>query len=272
MKRLEDSLHRLLKCPITQDMISFVACKTRGVIECSAPPSFSIPSLETFIEQVLFRSNANTSTFLTTVALLDRFRHQLPADARGMACTRHRIFLAALIVAAKITNDISPRNRFWAKCSGIFSLSEVNLMERQLLWLLDFDLQISEKELYRHLTPLLTRVERAAAPSASPPPRVAKETEYVVLSDQNMLTTPTLYSQTPQFDLLEQEIELDAIEDADDEQLGEWELECFSSAASSDSEEITSPRSARLPALAPSMTKTIAPVPTIADWEFPSSF
>ncbi|KAF9199833.1 hypothetical protein BGZ59_003675, partial [Podila verticillata] len=64
-----------------------------------------------------------------------------------MHCTCHRVFLATLIVAAKYLNDQSPKNKHWSAHSQIFSVGEVNLMEKQLLSLLDFDLRITETDL-----------------------------------------------------------------------------------------------------------------------------
>jgi G1/S-specific cyclin PLC1 len=43
-----------------------------------------------------------------------------------MHCTRHRVFLAALIVAAKYLNDSSPKNKYWNKYAGLFSLAETS--------------------------------------------------------------------------------------------------------------------------------------------------
>lgn len=72
-----------------------------------------------------------------------------------MHCTRHRVFLATLIVAAKYLNDSSPKNKHWARYASLFSLAEVSLMEKQLLYLLDYDLRMTEDELVFHFQPFM---------------------------------------------------------------------------------------------------------------------
>jgi G1/S-specific cyclin PLC1 len=79
----------------------------------------------------------------------------------GVPCTLHRVFLATLIVAAKYLNDSSPKNVHWQKCADIFHLHEINLMERELLAMLDYDLRFDEAEACRLFEPFMT----------SPPPR-----------------------------------------------------------------------------------------------------
>jgi hypothetical protein len=102
---------------------------------------------------------------MTSLVYLDRLKSRLPPVAKGLRCTVHRIFLAALILAAKFLNDSSPKNKHWAEYSNVrgfepfgFSRTEVNLMEKQLLFLLDWDLNISEDDLYTHLDPFLAPI------------------------------------------------------------------------------------------------------------------
>ncbi|KAK1771888.1 hypothetical protein QBC33DRAFT_170665 [Phialemonium atrogriseum] len=128
----------------------------------------SLPSLEEFITQLVVSSNVQVPTLMSTLVYLNRLKSRLQPMAKGLRCTTHRILLASLILAAKYLNDSSPKNKHWANYSVIsnevynfgFSRTEVNLMEKQLLFLLDWDLRITEEDLYRELDHFLAPIRQ----------------------------------------------------------------------------------------------------------------
>lgn len=172
-----EALEDFVTYSVTRDMITYIAQKASDVIPCApddpnTAEQLLIPELEYFIASVVDRSHCQVATLMTSLVFLARLKERLPNIAQGLPCTRHRLFLASLILAAKYVNDSSPKNKHWAIYSHVkeypdfgFSLTEVNLMEKQLLYLLDWDLVITESDLLTHFEPFLSRVrwDRASA-------------------------------------------------------------------------------------------------------------
>ncbi|EFY90450.1 hypothetical protein MAC_03444 [Metarhizium acridum CQMa 102] len=189
------ALDQFVYQPVSREMISFLAEAAHNVITCDStmmpsssskhpqqqqqhlpptpprspasqaaqPVDNTLPTLEDFITQLVVSSNVQVPTLMSTLVYLTRLKSKLQPMARGLRCTTHRIFLASLILAAKYLNDSSPKNKHWANYTHIntdlysfgFNRTEVNLMEKQLLFLLDWELRISEQDLYRELDSFL---------------------------------------------------------------------------------------------------------------------
>jgi PHO85 cyclin-1 len=178
--------------PVTKEMVAHLARQASLVIRCEAsepsaassdmpptPPSTPplddasrqiaslplLPTLEAFITSLVNRSKVQVPTLMSSLVYLARLQARLPPVAKGMRCTVHRIFLASLILAAKNLNDSSPKNKHWAYYTPVkgyegfgFSLAEVNLMERQMLYLLDWDTRVTEEDLLFHFEPFLAPI------------------------------------------------------------------------------------------------------------------
>lgn len=270
------ALEDFIYTPVRDDMISYLACAAREVIRCDekmmppppvpamATPSYQtysssrqlpispprtpppvaagekfLPSLEQFIRNLVWSSNVQVPTLMSTLVYLNRLKSRLQPEAKGLRCTAHRIFLAALILTAKYLNDSSPKNKHWAKYTQIwddangsrciapgcgagsrcnrdshlrapdfeFSKTEVNLMEKQLLMLLEWELRVTKDDLYRELDVFLAplrekilaehersmrRVERLARIEAEDAARREQERqlEDLYTSTYNAYTTP----------------------------------------------------------------------------------
>lgn len=121
----------------------------------SPPPSYqpitrAPMSLRLYIEKVMIKSRMDTGTLLLSLSYAHRLRSKLYGTSKGMECTHHRIFLATLIIAYKYVHDAAIKNKHWVSYSlNLFSNNEVNLMEKQLLQLLDYNLEIHPHEIDR---------------------------------------------------------------------------------------------------------------------------
>ncbi|KAH8832170.1 hypothetical protein DL96DRAFT_1706554 [Flagelloscypha sp. PMI_526] len=61
-----------------------------------------------------------------------------------------RVFLGALMVASKYTNDSSPKNVDWSIYSGVFGKRDVGRIEREFLAILHWELCLQESDWLKH--------------------------------------------------------------------------------------------------------------------------
>lgn len=170
-----EALKHFSRLAVSPEMVEFLASTTASVIQVKPkvlPPSSKVGSLVVtpvtcvpltkFIHRLIEYLNVQTPTLMASLVYLNRLRNVLPGNAVGMETTRHRIFLAALILSAKLLNDSSPLNKHWTKYTdGLMTNTEVNSAERELIGLLRWNLSVSEEELVAVLQPFLAPIKRS---------------------------------------------------------------------------------------------------------------
>lgn len=115
----------------------------------TSDPTKAVPSLYSFISYALRRTQLHNDVCMTALMLLQKLKDRFPS-AQGSSGSR--LFLSAYMIAQKVICDDIYSNKSWAIVGqGLFSLREINQMERELCGYLDWQLNIEEDalELFR---------------------------------------------------------------------------------------------------------------------------
>ncbi|KAJ7896343.1 hypothetical protein B0H14DRAFT_2285089, partial [Mycena olivaceomarginata] len=105
-------------------------------------------SFTSFVSNILSCSEATSATVLTALVYVARARPHLTITLKKWVL--ERVFLGALMVAEKYTNDSTLKNAHWALCTGVFSSKDVGRIEREFLDVLDWNLGVTEADLLAH--------------------------------------------------------------------------------------------------------------------------
>ncbi|KAF7303491.1 Cyclin N-terminal domain-containing protein [Mycena indigotica] len=116
-------------------------------------PSRYLSSFTTFANNVLTRAEVTPATVLASLVYISRACPHLSIALEEWAL--ERVFLGALIVASKYTNDSTLKNIHWALCTGVFGKRDVGRIEREFLEVLNWELSIKESDLLAHHSALM---------------------------------------------------------------------------------------------------------------------
>ncbi|KAM6577756.1 hypothetical protein CsatB_029593 [Cannabis sativa] len=97
-------------------------------------------SLRQYLERVLKYSKCSTSCFVVAYIYIHRYFHNRPHFSLT-SLNVHRLFITALMVAAKFLDDDCDNNAYYARVGGV-STEEMNELEIEFLFSLDFKLQV----------------------------------------------------------------------------------------------------------------------------------
>ncbi|KAK9687332.1 hypothetical protein K7432_014827 [Basidiobolus ranarum] len=111
-----------------------------GRLEKPADPAF-----HGFCYQVLSSSQVSVPVVLLALLYIQRFKNSSPCT-KGADSSEGRLFAVSLMLANKYLDDNAFTNRTWSEVTGI-PLQEINIMEKEFLTILSFNLNITHREL-----------------------------------------------------------------------------------------------------------------------------
>jgi len=184
----ESVISALFACPLDSTSSS-----VNAPVAISNSQTRPTPRLAEFIAYALHRTRLPDEITFQALFLLRRLKSRFPA-ARGSS--GHRLFISALMLASKSSCDDTYSNKSWTIVSqGLFSLREVNQMERELFGYLGYKVNVEYEEL-EAFTSLLqagevaTVVDLSNGTTAPSSPMVSDDVTAVGTS-QSVDTTPT---------------------------------------------------------------------------------
>ncbi|KAL8045415.1 hypothetical protein ABFX02_08G112700 [Erythranthe guttata] len=100
-------------------------------------------SLEKYLERIYKYTNCSPACFVVGFVYIDRLVHKYP-DSLVVSLNVHRLVVTSVMVASKILDDVHYNNAFYARVGGV-SNAELNRLEIELLFLLDFGVCVSSR-------------------------------------------------------------------------------------------------------------------------------
>ncbi|MCL7037710.1 hypothetical protein MKW94_021271 [Papaver nudicaule] len=119
-------------------------------------------SIQQYINRIFKYANCSPSCFVIAYIYMDRFLQH--ANVHLTSLNVHRLLITSVMIAAKFIDDSFYNNAYYAKVGGV-STAEMNKMEIDLLFSLDFRLQVTEGTLKQYCLQLAKEGEREATKS-----------------------------------------------------------------------------------------------------------
>ncbi|KAI9491126.1 hypothetical protein BDB00DRAFT_874660 [Zychaea mexicana] len=152
-------------------------------------PRRPVPELVYFIQKITHQAGINCRTALVALIYLERAKKSLPRNSVGSYDTCHRMLLGALLLASKFLQDTAWAPTYthsnavstadsallaasWARyygyansyyvgpitnrrlcdmCGGLFSLEDINMLERAFLKLIKYQCWVDEKDVHDYV-------------------------------------------------------------------------------------------------------------------------
>lgn len=140
----------------------------------TSPDSIRVSTFKRFVWNFIHNAPVGMPILLVTLVYITRAKKYLHIEAEDRAY--ERVFLGALIVASKYTNDASFRTVRWALATVIpgkqatLGKRDVNKIEREFLGVLDWQLGFTQEHILVHYNAIMGLYREAPKPASNTPP------------------------------------------------------------------------------------------------------
>nr|GEW63001.1 cyclin-U1-1 [Tanacetum cinerariifolium] len=104
------------------------------------PPAITIPK---YLDRIYKYTNCSPACFVVGYVYIDRLVHRHPGSL-VVSLNVHRLLVTSIMVAAKVLDDVHYNNAFYARVGGVTNV-ELNRLEVEFLFMLDFELTVSSR-------------------------------------------------------------------------------------------------------------------------------
>ncbi|KAM0054918.1 putative cyclin PHO80, Cyclin-like superfamily [Helianthus debilis subsp. tardiflorus] len=104
------------------------------------PPAITIPK---YLDRIYKYTNCSPACFVVGYIYIDRLVHRHPGSL-VVSLNVHRLLVTSIMLAAKILDDEHYNNAFYARVGGVTN-AELNRLEVEFLFMLDFDLTVTSR-------------------------------------------------------------------------------------------------------------------------------
>jgi hypothetical protein len=158
-------------------------------------PSQSQVKLPNFVAYALHRTKLNTCVVFAALVLLQRLKARFPT-AKGSS--GHRLFISAYMLASKVLCDDTYSNKSWTiVAQGLFTLREINQMEREMCGYLEWELTV-DKDILANFEAMVTKDFSAPGPWPTYSLQMVSRRAVKVQSGQSSTPLPEpIFTQSP---------------------------------------------------------------------------
>ncbi|KAJ3854699.1 hypothetical protein EV368DRAFT_80351 [Lentinula lateritia] len=157
----QQQVEHLIQISINAQVIEYLKTLTFGVIDAAATRllarSLSVDIFfKSFIRRVIERGKISMAITILAITYLQRAQSYICVGYKA-SCIAERILLGAFIISTKFSANIPISNEEWANIAEVFQLADIDIIEKQFLLLIQWNLSFSEEDIIASAMDIITQ-------------------------------------------------------------------------------------------------------------------